>query len=284
MDRRMPSLTALVLFALLALALPLQAATPPDLRFEDMAQTDRDFAALSRAQGVRTAFLAYFARDAVAFLPSVIEARPYYESHNFPFQLDWSPAGGEISQQGDLGYTYGPAVVTVPQPSGTPLRAGSFYLTLWERDDAGDWKIAIDNGVSAPLGPLTGVAEQRGPASRPGIPLVNVARNARLQKLTLTDRALARELATDPLAFARYRRADCVFLRNGGARIGADADTLLATLPPRALDSLETARVAVSGDLGYTAGVSAGPRVTHYLRVWRLENAQWRLVADLTTY
>jgi len=172
----------------------------------------------------------------------------------------------------------------VPQPSGTPLRFGTFYLTLWERDTAGNWKIAIDDGVGAAIRPLTNVTDQRGPASHPVTPLVNVARNARLQKLTMTDRALARALTTNPSAFTQYRRADCVFLREGGPRVGSDADVLLASLPVRGLDSLETARMAVSGDLGFTTGVSAGATVTHYLRVWRYEGNDWRLVADLTTY
>lgn len=275
------------LLTTVAVALPMQAAqatTPPDIRFEAMAQADRDFAALSRAQGVKTAFLTYLAQDSVAFLPGVALARPYFEGRTFRSQLDWSPSGGEISQQGDLGYTFGPAVVTVPQPSGPPLRFGTFYLTLWERDSMGNWKIAVDNGVDAPLRPLTNVTEQRGAPSRPIPPLLNVTRNARLQQLTLTDRALARALTTNPSAFTQYRRADCVFLRDGGPRTGADADALLATLPTRGLDSLETTRMAVSGDVAFTAGVSGGTTVTHYLRVWRYEDQRWQLVVDLTTY
>lgn len=281
--KRLSLRASAALLTTVAIALPSQAANPPDLRFEDMAQADRDFAALSRAQGASKAFLTYLAQDSIGFFPSLAPARPAWEGPD-SFQLDWSPSGGEISANGDFGYTYGPAVITVPQAGSAPRQFGSFYLTLWERDSAGNWKIPVDVGASKPLGPLTGVTLQRGPASRPETPQTNVAQNARLQQLTRTDRALARKLTTDPLAFAQYRRGDCVFLRNGGPRFGAEADAVLGTLPVRGLDSLEVVRMSVSGDLAFTAGVSAGPKITHYVRVWRYIEGTWRLVADETSY
>ena len=51
--------------------------------------------------------------------------------------------------------------------------------------------------------------------------------------------------------------------------------------------SVVGSRVASSGDLGYVYGtVSPAPdgKISYYLRIWKKENGEWKIVLDLLTH
>ncbi|MEA2327334.1 MAG: hypothetical protein QOE68_2293 [Thermoanaerobaculia bacterium] len=57
------------------------------------------------------------------------------------FTLSWEPARAEISRGGKLGYTWGryQAVVSGKTREGT-------YMTVWEKQPDGTWKVLFDTG------------------------------------------------------------------------------------------------------------------------------------------
>lgn len=278
---------ASIVAALLCAAPPLHAHDSGTPAWRSMMAAERAFAADASRDGISPSFLRAYAKDGILFTPLIANGPDYYGSHKVPGLLEWAPEAGEISAWGDFGYDYGAFIVTPPNhPSPT---AGGHYLTVWERDESGTWKVAVDDGINHAIVPLPTDAAVRGGDSLPNPPVLGVQRNTRLQALERADRALVRALISDPAtAFDAVRSTDCVFLREGHEPLsGATADTVLKTLPARGLDSLEITRLAFAGDLAFTVGVAPNLDAKHasyYLRVWRYGEAGWRLAVDMTHY
>jgi ketosteroid isomerase-like protein len=64
------------------------------------------------------------------------------------YSLSWEPDFAEGS--GDLGYTYGTYRRETLDEMGEPVLETGRYVTIWRRDSAGQWKVALDIGSPAP--------------------------------------------------------------------------------------------------------------------------------------
>jgi ketosteroid isomerase-like protein len=119
-------------------------ADPGELRHADSA-----FAAMSVAQGVKAAFLAYATEDAIAFGGGahLSEGRQAIGASfdGFPSGavLAWWPVAAAIAESGDLGCTVGEATIA-------SLNQYSKYLTIWRRQRDGSWKFVADGGNARP--------------------------------------------------------------------------------------------------------------------------------------
>jgi len=132
-----------------------------------LAETDRAFARLSRQQGMRAAFLANLADDAVIFRPGPVPARPYIEARPSPaIELTWAPVYTALSASGDFGYTTGPYEVRSPAPDHA-LEEQGYYVTVWRRHTDGTWKVVLDQGVSTPALPASDAAALDETAAEP---------------------------------------------------------------------------------------------------------------------
>jgi ketosteroid isomerase-like protein len=115
---------------------------------EAVMQADRDFAALSVAQGPAIAFRDFMAPDGATLGGPVYGPEANYEiQKNGRGQLDWGPIVGEVAASGDLGFTIGLATATNPD---TGARGFTKYLTVWVRQPNGDWRYVIDGGNGRP--------------------------------------------------------------------------------------------------------------------------------------
>ncbi|MGH7522178.1 MAG: hypothetical protein ACREMI_12965 [Gemmatimonadales bacterium] len=115
----------------------------------ELMRADSAFAAMSVAQGVKTAFLAYAADDAISFGggAQISEGREAIGAgfDGFPSGavLDWWPVAAAIAESGDLGCTVGEAKIA-------SLNHYSKYLTIWRRQRDGSWKFVADGGNQRP--------------------------------------------------------------------------------------------------------------------------------------
>lgn len=66
------------------------------------------------------------------------------------FSVRWKPAEAAVSSAGDLGYTTGENVFTFPDSSGKVATHPGRYVTVWKKDDAGQWRCVIDFWNEAP--------------------------------------------------------------------------------------------------------------------------------------
>ena len=123
----------------------------PDFTKAQILQTDRDFSDLSANKGMKTAFLSY-AHDSVVMLrdngmPIVGKfalEKQYEHFSDSTFTLIWEPLFADISQSGELGYSYGIFTLT-PKDSSQKPEQGT-YCTIWKKDISGNWKFVLDTG------------------------------------------------------------------------------------------------------------------------------------------
>lgn len=124
------------------------AEIKPDLR-EEMIKADKAFSELSKAEGMRKAFLEYIDSNGVLLRPDTIplvaaNAIDYIVRNNdSSFIMTWEPEGGNVAASGDLGYTYG---VYSIQPKNKDTLIHGTYLSVWRKQANGKWKFVLDTG------------------------------------------------------------------------------------------------------------------------------------------
>jgi ketosteroid isomerase-like protein len=242
---------SLILGALLSA--PLLAA---DL--DSLVQAERDFAKTSVAKGIKPAFLAYLADDAMVTRPRPVNGKEFYSAQpDSADKLQWEPEFAGISAAGDLGFTTGPWLY---QGDGRPDVRGH-YVSVWRKQSGKPWKVVFDTGIhyGKPY-----------PAPSAVSSLSPEPRNTRLGDLAETDRRFcageARALSSSSIRV--YRNGS--FPSAGPAQLG-----------PSMTDCLIEKAVA-SGGLGYTYGTArsaAGEEV--FFRIWAARDEGWRAVVDL---
>ena len=123
---------------------------------ELLLQTDKEFALYSVENGAAEAFNKYLADDALE-LPAgknpVVGRSNIYDSmkeHQDSYTLDWSPQYAVVSNSGELGYTWGKYTLSYSDESGEEHKSYGKYLNIWEKQNDGSWKVAVDMGNASP--------------------------------------------------------------------------------------------------------------------------------------
>jgi ketosteroid isomerase-like protein len=127
----------------------------PDRKAEmirELMEVDRQFARESVELGVNEAFLKYIDDNCVLLRPNrhpVVGREKIAEMFSKPdsnFTLDWTPLAGDISESGDLGYTYGTYRSEMYSPEGELVTHEGTYVSIWKKDSLGHWKFVLDTG------------------------------------------------------------------------------------------------------------------------------------------
>ena len=118
-------------------------------------ETDRAFSRLAQERGIREAFLAYAAADAVMFREGVGPVRGHEAIGRAMQQrpgvtLTWEPEFADVAASGDLAYSWGWYVFTSPDKEGVARASHGNYVSIWRRQPDGGWKWVIDLGNPAP--------------------------------------------------------------------------------------------------------------------------------------
>lgn len=66
--------------------------------------------------------------------------------HN-DFSLRWEPTGVDVSESGDLGYTYGNYIRKYKDSTNQWVTSTGKYTSIWKKDRTGQWKIVLDIGT-----------------------------------------------------------------------------------------------------------------------------------------
>ncbi len=268
-----------------------------------LVEAERAFSRLSQREGVRAAFLANLAEDAVLFRPGPVPGREFIAARpSPPVELTWWPVYVEVAASGDLGYTTGPYVLreTGSGPGGETQTG--YYITVWRRQADGAWKVVADLGATtpAPAGSDAtaggGVEHGRIGGGAPGGRGPAEQAEAAQHALMAADRGFGGD-ATAHGARAAYMAIiadEARFYRDGAPpAVGREAvGRLLSTYAQRSTSWEPTAAVvASSGDLGYTYGKTAvmGPgrpgkirQPGLYFRIWeRQGDGPFKIVFDV---
>lgn len=111
--------------------------------------SDRQFSSASSALGAVKAFTDYSSPNVKLFrtgsypLTGVTGITQVLGPKNPGLiTLRWEPAGGDVSQSEDLGYTYGTYSVSANSEPQKPVERGN-YMRVWKKDK-GAWKVVLD--------------------------------------------------------------------------------------------------------------------------------------------
>lgn len=277
------------LFFVLAPALML-AQTPAA---QQVAEAERAFAKEAAAKGIRPAFLDYLSEDSLVLQPQLASGRKAYgEGPEDKGELSWGPEQVGASAAGDLAYSTGPWEYRISKTAKEPLVAGHF-LSIWQRQADGAWKVAFDCGVSHPAG-APGALSVFMPYTQDRAMAVQdaVARKSSDGGLRGVEDALA-ERCVSPRGMAAVADAlafgGTVYRTRRGPLTGrAEVLDALSAEGARRF-TLQGVQVSRSLDLGYTWGsaesLTTPARHYTFLRVWamhsELQFSGWTLLFDL---
>ena len=148
----------IVIFFILLLAMPLLAQESNqnytlDERKKELLNVDAQFSKLSEARGVNEAFLSYLADDCVLLRPNTfpivgkeINKAKYFSRPDSGYTLTWKPLYSDVAESGELGYTYGIYEFKTMDPEGKPIMGTGTYVSIWKKDQFGNWKLVLDTG------------------------------------------------------------------------------------------------------------------------------------------
>jgi len=189
--------------------------------------------------------------------------------------LTWTPAYGDVSDDGTVGYTYGWTRSADQQGK---------YLACWRRRDGGSWMVTAYTrtrlapaSLPAPADSAVAAAAVRGPAD---------ARQLKSADSAFAALSVARGAQT---AFLSFAASEAILLGPPGAPMTHGRDAIGAAFAEFPADAVlnwapVTADIAGSGDLGCTVGeasISARNSYSKYLTVWKRQtDGTWKFVAD----
>ncbi len=267
-----------------------QGAAEEDITpLASLIEAEKAFAAASKTDGRRSAFLANLATDAILFLPRPANGYDWYAEHEkAPGLLTWRPAHAEVAASGDMGFTWGPFEYRQGTMEDPPLGYGHF-ISVW-RHDGTRWRVALDTG-SRHEKPATEVPTATpGAEPTPEAPLSAAAAKVARAGLMGADRQYAIEARKDRRqAFMRFSADDIRLFRDGGFPVDGRGKAAQHLASGEYVSwQAEDGEVSGAGDLGYTYGVvsySGGesPREEGYLKIWKKRGDGWRVVVDVTS-
>ena len=264
-----------------------------------MVETERAFAKMSQDQGTRPAFVAFIAEDGILFRPTAVKGKEWMAAHPLPPTdkrplLSWYPTLAGMARAGDMGYTTGPWEYKSDIHDAQPVAWGNF-LTVWKRQADGQWKFAIDLGISNPQPTDTAAQWELPPNYKPGA-RARVAQveteaaelRARDQQFSSVSALRGAKTAFDSFVAADVRllrEEKFPFIGKTAAVTALPASSSISTWEPAFAD------VSRSGDLGYSYGTyriaskEPSPVILesgNYYRIWKKEGGVWLVLFDLT--
>ena len=117
---------------------------------KEIIQVEQDFNELAQKIGLADAFYTYAANDGVIrkngkLIEGKVAIQKWIKNDARPNQtLTWKPTFVEVSNSGDLAYTYGDATFVFIDSQGDKKIKTSVYHTVWKRQKNGDWKFVWD--------------------------------------------------------------------------------------------------------------------------------------------
>lgn len=268
---------------------PLLSALAPWLAHagavEEVLAADTEFAARAAEAGQGVAFAEYLAPDGILFRPEPVPGQAWLARNEaVSGRLEWSPSAAAVDCSGRLALSTGPW--SYRNAAGGEPAAGH-YLSVWRRDDDGQWRVILDHGID------------HGPDAVPAAPL-----QPALARLWDDGEKCRGRDATDRLAWAeqdldaRMQRKGLPEALRRAATQGAlgyrDAEApgpLAHAAGDEAFGRGSVAESAPSitvpgGDMAVTYGVirtaDAAQRAL-YVRVWQRDGRNWRVALDLRT-
>lgn len=258
---------------------------------DELAETERAFAAHCAGEGLPEAWVAYFAEDGLIFSPGPKNAHEAYKGaipspKPSPFTLHWEPYHGAMAASADLGFNTGPWRISSNQSDTVPPAYGYFF-SIWKKNEAGEWKVLLDLGAGVSIaGPehLFGAPYLERPL-KPGPKATADA----LQEAEGMFNQLSRKRLSN--AYERLAAGNLLSTISGFHPFdGREAilKWLNDTASPFYHQAVEFTTIgwaaSVDDGFGYSYGsyqLSSGKEKGHYIRVWKKAGKSWYMLAEV---
>lgn len=257
---------------------------------QDMVKTEQAFSKMAQDKSIRDAFMTYIADDGLLFRPGAVNGKKWMIEHPVPPSdkrpvLVWQPSHAGMSASGDMGFTTGPWEGKPDVNEEKTLNFGHF-VTVWKKQADGTWRFVVDLGISHPQsgGPLmlwepreTSKKEKFKPVPRASA-LKSLLDRDQAYEVAALSNGLAKAFTDHASPDVRLYRADNLPF------IGREASSAeLAKTTGQIKWSTLGGDVSQAADLGYTHGIyEAANERGSYVRIWKKEGGQWRIVMDVT--
>jgi ketosteroid isomerase-like protein len=128
---------------------------PPKATADMLKQLEAEFMNAAAEKG-SAGYMSYYADDAVevpnghAIIPgkaNIAATMGFLDDKNN--RLTWTPVSADISDSGDLGYTYGTYEFYSRDKDGKPTVEYGNYTSIWKKQADGRWKVVLDMGNSS---------------------------------------------------------------------------------------------------------------------------------------
>ncbi|MCK3682905.1 nuclear transport factor 2 family protein [Maribellus sp. YY47] len=124
----------------------------PEQWKQEILKAEQDFAALAAQEGIPAAFATYAADDAVLMRNNQLikgkeelqKSFAHSPAKSPNITLTWTPDFVDVSNSGDLGYTYGKYIYTVIDSMGVAQHDTGIFHTVWKRQADGNWRFVWD--------------------------------------------------------------------------------------------------------------------------------------------
>lgn len=117
---------------------------------EEVRASEIAFSDHAAEHGVQDAFYTFAAPDGVIKRRNKIikgpdAIRDFYSDDIWnTATLQWAPTFVDVSESGDLGYTYGDYIYTAPDSTGAMIESKGIFHTVWKKQPDGTWKFVWD--------------------------------------------------------------------------------------------------------------------------------------------
>ena len=119
---------------------------------KEIVETERNFAEMVKKEGVKSAFLTFSDEKAVlmrnnSLIKGQKEMCIYFENQsekNTLIKLVWETNFVEVSNSGDLGYTYGKYNYSYLNSEGNTVKTNGVFHTVWKKQADDTWKFVWD--------------------------------------------------------------------------------------------------------------------------------------------
>ena len=123
---------------------------------DELFAADRAFSARSAEIGAGPAFVEFASQNVRAFPGGAVTLKgknaliEWTSDWSMDRTIAWEPEEAFASSSGDFGYTWGYATFTRVDDAGETITNHGKYVTIWRRQQNGEWKWIADLGNSAP--------------------------------------------------------------------------------------------------------------------------------------
>lgn len=139
-------------FFLVAILL-IMCKQPEKEKVESLIKIDKNFSNYSLKHGYKKAFLVFADSNAIILRDNSMPVKGIKNLSNVfdtlkatSFQLIWEPLDGDISNAGDIGYTYGKYQIFDSTDMKNEIGNGT-YVTVWKKNNQNKWKWVLDCGT-----------------------------------------------------------------------------------------------------------------------------------------